>query len=352
MRTIPKLLREGALILVTGITLATFGVYAWNSLHHPTLEAFRSEYLRTPYKGQEAIAKRFLAWYTPHELLASIQGGAADGVCHVEAHAIGRAIYAQNRNFSDSLKQCGNSCTFGCFHGVMMGVFATDSDTLGGSVEAESPAEYLASIRDSAVDLCSRPEVQGTVHARSCVHGLGHVFVSGTGDIAASLESCKTLKDIEAVNACAAGVFMEYLFDSSHSAVMLKKGPAPCDSYPSFTASCYQYKAYGWLLAYEDPHAALVACDALGTNARICIRSTGRAAATEHVVEGGGEVDGLCGFLPREKRDECMSGAYMKALDLYDADDVDRVCDRVDTVHRSHCDRALKQFRELYGKYL
>ena len=189
MNRFRSVLYEIAIIVLMGVAIALLVTGAMRYMHHSTLADFKREYAAGNAAQQETIAEKYLSRFTAAELLGVIDGGSVDGVCHVQSHGIGRAVYKISQNFSQSIKQCGDACTFGCFHGAMMQMFATDSDTLGGTVEGDSPAQYLQRIKDVAPDLCLKPEVESVVRIRSCTHGIGHSFQSLTNDLDESVRA-------------------------------------------------------------------------------------------------------------------------------------------------------------------
>lgn len=339
-------LYEGARVLLVGVSIALIIVGGLRYFHRPTLEDFKGEYMSAHTEAQKDIAASYLSRFSAQELLDEIDGGDVDGVCHIRSHGIGRAVYSRSQNFTESIRQCGNACTFGCFHGAMMEMFATESDTLGGTVEGDTPEQYLERIKEVAPDLCWKPEVESVVRPRSCTHGLGHAFQSLTNDLDTSVASCVVLKNPKSIAFCRAGVFMEYLFNASSTADLYAKGARPCDRFPNDTVSCYQYKAYGWILAHGSVSAALRACDSLGENARTCYQSIGRAGTTETILESGIRLDALCSAATGDMRTACYIGAYQKAIDLDNVDNADHICDRVDPVHLPYCVSALQVFRE------
>ena len=45
--------------------------------------------------------------------------------CHPQGHGLGRAVYAQEQDFSSAVQKCAEGCNYGCFHGVIMELFNT-----------------------------------------------------------------------------------------------------------------------------------------------------------------------------------------------------------------------------------
>jgi hypothetical protein len=332
------ILYEAARIFLTGVVFAIVIMSARSYLAGPSIVQFQKEYGGKPLAQQVSVAEKYLDSFTTSELNAAIEEQNKEGFCHSQAHALGRAVYKRTNNFTESIRQCGNSCTFGCFHGVLMQMFSTDSDTLGGAILEDSPDAYLAQVKTEAEGLCARPEVASEVHARYCYHGLGHVFgfIAGTS-LDGGLASCNIYKNEHAALYCRSGVFMEYLFGPSQAHILYTKGPEPCDAYPAFTAKCYRYKAYGWIEVWGGVRPALKACDSFGTNMLLCIANTAEAAATEGLLGTREGMESICGGLTGEKRDACVDGALTKIIDLNDGDDSEHVCDLVAAEYRPRC---------------
>ena len=333
-----KVLYESATIIIMGVVIALLITGAMRYLHKPTIKEFQEQYTGHPLEEQVTVADRYLNSFSAGELNKSIEDQNAEGFCHSQAHALGRAVYKRYPNLSDAIRQCGNACTFGCFHGVLMEMFSTESDSLGGVIEAVTPAEYIRSVQTVAKDLCDRPEVSSAVKARYCFHGLGHVFGYLNGaNLNGGLASCAIYSDAYAGLYCRSGVFMEYLFSTSSAKILYTKGPEPCDAYPAYTNKCYRYKAYGWLKVWGGLAPALKACDTFGANTLLCISNTAEAAATPVLLAKDQGFEEMCGTLLGKKREACIEGAIMKIIDLNNGDDSEHICDVVAPDYRAAC---------------
>jgi hypothetical protein len=257
------------------------------------------------------------------------------------------ALVPFDPNYAPGIKQCGNSCTFGCFHGVLMEMFQTDSDTFGGTIEDESPEMLLEHVRSVASSLCTRPEVEAVIQRRACYHGLGHVFETmSNNDISSGVTSCEVFSSAHAKEACVTGVFMEYLFNASSTPLRITKGQEPCSAFPEYTNQCYIYKAYGWIRAWGSVDAALKACTTFGEHELLCIRNVARAATTEEILASEDKINAQCGGLSGPDHDECIKGTLLKTIFLNDGDDSDHACDGVTEAYRPACVRELHSFLE------
>ncbi len=345
MDRLRKTLYEASIIFLSGIVIACIAVLLWNATHALTIENFKKQYPKGATPEQEVLADQYLKVFTAAELMQAVEEQNADGLCHVAGHAVGRSLYKADPNFTEGIRQCGSTCTFGCFHGVMLEMFDTESDTLGGVIEGESPEAVLTQVKSLAKDLCTKPEVLSVVQIRTCYHGLGHVFASmENNDLDRGLDGCDIFPDPRVKSACVTGVFMEYLFSAS-STDAITKDEKPCDAYPEFMRECFIYKAYGWVAAWGGVQPAMKACDSFGEDRRLCIRNVSRAAATEKMMATVAGFDELCGSLDGDDYKECVSGAFLKIIYLNSGDDSDHACDPVALPYRKYCVELLHKYR-------
>lgn len=347
MDRIRSILYDLARIVFIGVVIAAAIAAIWGYAHRPTLATFRSAYVAASQDEQAEIAGVYLKSFAPAELISALEAEYGEDECHVQSHPVGRALYRENQNFSASFRMCPNTCAYGCFHGVMMEMFSTDSDTLGGVIDEGTPEEYLAAVRTDAANLCERPEATSVAHPQYCTHGLGHVFTLLAGiDLNASIRSCGVLRSPGAVDSCTSGAFMEYLSNPATMFESLSPGQAPCDRFPDHTRSCYRYKAYRWISVLGGVAPALKACERFGTNRAMCIEAVGRAAATEKILVDKVQFDALCESVTGTTHDQCVQGALVKLFDIHIAD-IDHACAKVDASYREACARTLVYFKKI-----
>lgn len=338
---------RGARVIVYGCMIAAAAaICVIIALHmnsrHVSIEKFKRDYEHADSMQREIVAEKYLNTFSSSELLQAIEEQNSSRLCHVQAHAIGRAIYKKSANFADSIRQCGNACTYGCFHGAMMEMFSTESDTLGGVVEDESPKDLAAHVKRIAPDLCDQPEVASAVPYRFCTHGIGHVFAFiDRNNVDEAIRSCAVLKTRLAVNSCVNGVYMEHMFDPEFVQDTETKTEAPCDRYPQYAEPCLRYKAYGWIRVWGGTAPALAACDTLGKDAMLCIRKVGEAASSAQLRSTNDGFQTMCGSLSGEKNKQCLVGAMLKLVDVNSGDDSDHLCDAVATEYRDACLRVI-----------
>ncbi|MBP9757720.1 MAG: hypothetical protein KBD06_03915 [Candidatus Pacebacteria bacterium] len=323
-----------AVLVISAAYLATM------YLRNASINEFKREYEQSDLAGRQVVAANYLKFFSASDLLSAIEEQNVGRLCHVQGHAMGRAVYAQSKNLAESVRQCGNACTFGCFHGALMEMFLTESDTLGGVIEDESPENLIAHVKRMAPDLCDTPEVASAVPYRFCTHGIGHIFAFAAGkDLDTAVANCRVMKTRPALDACVSGVFMEHMFDPRYVADAESKTEAPCDRYPEFTAQCLLYKAYGWIRVWGGVEPALAACDSIGTSALICIRTVGEATSTAKLRSTKEGFRAICGSLSGDKFNACVRGTLLKIVDVNDGDS-DHLCDAVAPEYREACLRV------------
>ncbi len=133
--------------------------------------------------------------------------------CHELTHDIGYAAAELYSDVPGTFSQGDDFCASGYYHGAMMSVVAE----IG-------PDEMLKEADTLCDDL--RENQNGSVHHYSCVHGLGHGFMSILeNELFESLEACDKLASGWERDNCYAGVFMENVMtedDPNHHPKYLK----------------------------------------------------------------------------------------------------------------------------------
>ncbi len=338
------IIRVGAFLAIGG--LLALGVSYYNAhARSGSIATFVTEFDPASDSQREKIAETYLNQYPASDLLDALETKYADSVCHTVAHPIGRAVYKRTQNFTESVKACGSTCSYGCFHGVLMQMFSTDSDTLGGVITDESSDEYIAHVKNVAAHLCTDPQVTSLVRSRFCYHGLGHVFAYVTNNnLQTAIDSCGVMPKGAPLDTCVSGVFMEHLFNASSSAELNTADARPCDAFPSLVSECYRYKARGWIQVWGGARRAMAHCDSFGKDASSCIFSIAEAAAQPAALREETGFDKLCGQLSATERDSCIDGALLKVIVINDGNDTPELCDSVAAPYRPRCREDYSRF--------
>lgn len=341
------MLYECAVIFLSGVGIAMLITGLLHFYKRPTISDFKREYVAaaTP-ENQVVVAEKYIDEFPLQDIINGIDEQYASVGCHIQGHAIGRVLYKHNKNFSDVVQKCGGACTYGCFHGAMMEMFETESDTLGGVVEEETPAQYIAHITDSARNLCTKPEVESVVRPRQCYHGLGHVFAYSAGrDLRAATDACNIFAPREA-RSCRTGAYMEYQFSDLKQTREYVRSAQPCDAYPDDTYICLRYKAYSWLMAYGSIAAVMDKCNSFGPHILECIAATATAASSPKLLSTDEGIAQICGTRVGIQYKACIGGAFLNIINLNDGDDSEHLCDAVAPAFRDDCLSVRKKYLE------
>src|SRR5262249_15575286 len=133
--------------------------------------AFLADFFAAPVNAREAIIEKY-SQDVPYKTMANLLD-VQNKLCHSEAHPLGRVIFRDTQSVSESLRMCGNTCSFGCFHGVLMEMFGAKSDYFGASVDdAQTEKEALQNISKAADTFCLRSDIKNIIWPVECVHGL------------------------------------------------------------------------------------------------------------------------------------------------------------------------------------
>lgn len=330
--------------------LVTVALTVFVSIHHVdrrndlSIERFVSEYDATEdTEVRRTIAERYLEVFSVAELNHAIEIQYPLSKCHPQGHGLGRAVYAREQNFSAALEQCAAGCNYGCFHGVLMEMFSTDSDTLGGAVNEENPDALMEHIRAKARELCASPEVQSVVLPVFCSHGVGHVFATVTDDLDRAVSSCGVFQYAIGRNTCSGGVFMEYGRQNKHRNEIAQKGLSMCDPYPEYRTQCYRYIAFVVVESLGGIRNAMNACRALGEERKYdCIFGMAYYEMGQDDFSYAGGPDAVCGSLQTAREmQSCIDGG------LWDV--VNRTADRTTS---SSCDAMYPAYQERCRTFL
>lgn len=336
----------GAVVFVTVTLLSVFAYF--HARDERDISGFLAVYDGMPTQDQQRIAARYLERYSARQLLGELEKRYPYAACHRQSHSIGRAVYDRTQNFTDSIAACGTGCNDGCFHGALMELFSTDSDTLGGVINDEDPQEYLGHVRAEAASLCARPDVASLVQTVFCTHGLGHVFSFVTNyDLPSAIESCNIFKNIDARAPCASGVFMEYMANTAKFDELTTKGLEPCDAYPSYEFQCFRYKAPHFIKAWGGLKNALDACREFDAATRVvCFKGIGFAVGRSAMFENGTVEQNACPGQSVADTDVCVDGAISRVVSTTDKQS-NEACNVMKEPYKARCIEWLEKQREV-----
>lgn len=201
---------------------------AWATVDAQLKEQFANDFHEA--KDTRPIFEKYLNKLSVRAMLDFLE--LENPLCHGDAHELGKALYASNKDLSQSLMLCGNGCTNACMHGVVG--------------EAFGNREYQNVVSEMST-FCTEGEMAKLHKPGNCAHGMGHALMLLTKhDLAKSIEGCSRFTTPGMDFYCATGVFMEYRDDLLNQQAMGKtvQRPGtlyPCDTYTQYSAACYRY---------------------------------------------------------------------------------------------------------------
>ncbi len=339
-------------LIAAGLLLATlvFALFVPPPAAAPSLEQFATDSANSVGNAQEQVAQLYLKYYSPQQLTSALAETYPGARCHSQAHGLGRAIYKQTLNLSSAMATCGTQCNEGCFHGVLMQMFSTDSDTLGGIIEDETADAYIAHVEAVAKDLCSQPEVAGIIKPIFCVHGLGHVFMYVSNyDLKKALPHC-VLFNPAIRSGCYFGLFMEYIAAPAVQQHLSTSDVTYCQSVPlDARKACYNYMSALWIVqhTYSSESAIMQACTRLNSDdALLCIHGASFQYGRRKLVSAHIDVDGFCSGLTDSMQRACVSGLIDSVVDN-DTSATNEDCKIFTDSYRSECKIRLERSRNV-----
>lgn len=340
-------MRVFALMLI-GVLAASAIVYGmWPSLHRwIEMRQFLQAYDSADQTAKEFVAERFLSLLSSRDMIAALEK--RDPLCHSEAHPLGKEIYRETQNLPRSLAMCGSGCSYGCFHGVLMQMFSSESDNFGGAVTGISDADVFSEIIRSVPTFCAQREVQSVVTPWICLHGIGHVIMYLSHyDIAHALSVCEELPNATETSICAGGAFMEYIRSEDNAPAISQQNFFPCDQYPGFAKPCFVYKGQPMVRAFGSTDAALDACASLEPvdERTSCIRGVGVGGTSLEMLKRPGGLDPVCGSLVGRELMACIDGAVSSIVFRMEADKP--ACPSLASPYDQYCAQEINHMKNL-----
>ncbi|KAF0190455.1 MAG: hypothetical protein FD165_2688 [Gammaproteobacteria bacterium] len=251
-----------------------------------------------------------------------------DPRCHGDAHELGKALYASNRDLGKSLMLCGDGCTNACMHGVV-------GEAFGGR-------DYEAVVSEMSA-FCTEGEIARLHKPGNCAHGMGHALMLLTRhDLGRSIEGCERFTAPGMDYYCATGVFMEYRdeLDNQRAAgktVQRDSQLYPCDTYTRYPAACYRY-LMSTISAERDLDGSQLIdlCLALADRQRLgCFHGLG-AVYSRDVADNPALLAPLCLLGGPQDQIMCIEGVIEKLAD-FDEQRAITVCNTLDGENRQIC---------------
>jgi hypothetical protein len=306
----------------------------------PELRAkFLAEYAAVAAEARRELLRRWLSVLGADGLLDALE--TRSGFCHWEGHDLGKEILRRTKDVGAALGVCGDRCTVGCTHGVLMAAFVGDTE------ETVWKHATVADVRGRIRDLCAPGGAAGGIEPGNCAHGVGHaLLILGGGDLARALGHCGAFTPRPLAYYCASGVFMEHV-------TAARPGGArhfPCDTHTEYPPACYKYRGYSLLAAHgNDVRAAAAECLPLAPALRRgCFYGLGATQfgalnlAPERLAE-------LCAAGDADDRVMCVNGA-MEILAAYQPAAATVACGSLEASLAQSCRVAVREGRYGLGK--
>ena len=265
---------------------------------------FLTDYGAARTGEKRAVFRRYLSALGADGILDALEG--RNAFCHSEAHDLGKEIFAQVRELGPAVQLCGNRCTSGCMHGIMMEVIV-------GGTGHENPGHHvtLAEVKPKMKAICEDRLVADAYEPGNCAHGVGHAILILSGyDLGEALKHCAAFESAPLTYYCATGVFMENAINPGARDRNTGSLHYPCDTYTQFPAACYKY-GIAHILAKHKGAIASAAEECLGLEApqrRGCFYGLG-SAHTALLSKQPDRLAAICGFGDAQDQAMCINGA-------------------------------------------
>jgi hypothetical protein len=253
-------------------------------------------------------------------------------VCHSQAHDLGKVILATEKDINKSIEMCGNSCTGGCFHGVLMEAFAGidfKTDDSEGHIDLDSLKHKMRTI-------CSDDHVSDIQRIGNCAHGMGHAlaYISNY-NLKEALASCELFDAGPLIFYCTSGVFMEY--DIVHGSDETPSLYYPCDKFTDYPAACWRYRSRHVVYGLGSNQEYAYDCMARSGFDRLgCFHGFG-FYHIEKIVATPSNLRHVCQFGNMNDKKICIEGAIEKLADI-DAVAAKNACNSMYNIElKNHC---------------
>ncbi len=223
------------------------------------------------------------------------------GMAHDFAHVIGLAAYAKQG--AAGLTVCDFAYAYGCFHGFIEGFLAAAGTGVISQIEQSCTA-------------------MGSVHAPSCLHGIGHGLLAYDGyNLTRALSDCDFLQQ-GSKTYCFDGVFMERATGSMQTASQRFKLTAdnllaPCDVIgENYKRECWRNQVFNWRVFFGGDMARVgKQCSLIEKNFQdTCFENFGISMVLAANSDAG-QIAALCKTLPDgPASDKCLGGAMSELM--------------------------------------
>ena len=263
--------------------------------------------------------------------------------CHSQAHPLGMAVFAQTRDIHQAIAACGDRCTGGCFHGVLMAAFKDYAQP-----PADDPEHHLElqDVVTHAQAICKDPAITAIHRQGNCAHGIGHALMFlAEYETSQAISACRLFPERPLQYYCASGAYMER--DLIHGSADTTGASllVPCNQEEDFPAACYRYKVK--YLFHPETTVAQVADLCLGLQGlqRLgCFHGLGFSQLND-VFREPSLLGATCRYGSTQDQKICIEGAIEKLAD-YDPRRAATACKSLAPELTAHCQQTIA-----YGFY-
>ena len=295
--------RKFLFLLTVAVTIVT--VFSWRQLYSPRATInqpdsnFKAIITKEDFEAFSIFTNKFGPAQTYQFLKQEFTHN--ETKAHDFAHVIG--IVAHDQEGIEGLKICDTAYNYGCYHGFIEAFIAKNG--IGKVTVIEEGCTRL-----------------GTVHAPSCLHGIGHgVMVADSYNLEGALNHCSLLKNSSQIY-CWDGVFMERIVASMQTA---KDKPIlseqtlrePCETIAKvFKNQCWRNQIAAWMQFFAgNTRKVGEQCSLLEADYRpTCLESLG-LMSTITVGENPDRLISSCRVATANQlSDDCLIGAMKELL--------------------------------------
>jgi hypothetical protein len=294
----------------------------------------------------EEILVKYYDSIGPSKILDVLE---SENFCHDKSHNVGKLIFRNEQNMRDSLDICEQRCSSGCFHGIIMEIFADlgeeadhthDPDQTVHDPHIILTKDNEEDVKNRILSICTNDDVQNYFGEGDCVHGVGHAVMSlAAYDTDTALDLCSIFERTGLEYYCSTGVFMErnLTFEKTDA----KKGIFyPCTEFTDFPAACYRYEIQD-LAPKADPVEIAAACTELPSlrEQRGCYHGIG-FGFFKKIIEDPEQISVMCSSTDSISERLCIEGAIGK-INVSSSDKARTTCSYVKEEFSDICIKAI-----------
>jgi len=281
------------------------------------------------------------------------QSNVIEDSCHPISHTIGRVTFKLIPNVGDAFEACDQTCSSGCYHGVMERMFYSDSELSSGfkHLTYEDMERKLPGICDA--DKFSHPN---PALIFQCLHGVGHaVMYAMNYNLDESLRVCDIFTTQYDQSSCYGGVIMENVtgFDKKKRDLKSDDPLYPCDRLADkYLPDCYTMQTSVMSQQGLTQEEIIQECRKAGDFSSYCFVSMGRDLSN-YVRTGKPDYVAKVCESAGDDWSSCIQGGIYALIDFsWDLGKSSILCNSLSTqAHQEACYKnQVNYFRGSYAK--